>query len=244
MNCSAIDFLTAAINSGKLEDTSESYLQKNILGASDSWYNRMVRDEGEDAAKQTYQNWQFRKECTPFGTVVRPIVESMIEIALNDRKGELTFIFSPNNEDGISPFGFGSNEYKTAVVLENPEKQGFGRTIPKGFHIWNRRGSLKLLAVALLQTLPSERSAVCLVFEPYNLPPEAIAGYTCLEFGPGGHVMSYSRYSLPEENSNFFMRQVCAFRRSVLRKIYVVIFCVYKNYDTDFDKITDISPLP
>ena len=82
MNCSAIDFLTAAINSGKLEDTSESYLQKNILGASDSWYNRMVRDEGEDAAKQTYQNWQFRKECTPFGTAFRRSVLRKIYVVI------------------------------------------------------------------------------------------------------------------------------------------------------------------
>lgn len=67
------------------------------------------------------------------------------------------------------------------------------------------------MAVALVKTEPSERNAeykLILVFEPHNPPPNAIAGYTCLEFGPSGHVMPSSRYSLPEDSSNFFMRQV------------------------------------
>lgn len=116
MNHTTINFLTAAIASGQLEDTSESYLQKNILGASDSWYNRMVRDEGEDVAKQTYLDWGFRKECTIFGAAIRPIVQSMVEVALHDQADNLTFTLSSDHEDLRFPLGFGSDKGRTAVV--------------------------------------------------------------------------------------------------------------------------------
>ena len=223
MNQKVVDFLNAAIASGLLNDTSESLLRESIARNEDHWYNKMAQKDGKEAAEAAFQEWQYRKECTAFGTAVRPIVESMVKIAQQDAEDELELL-SPDNEDYGFPLGVSRSGLRTAVVLTNPRHRGCGCTAPNVSAVWGIYGLLKLFAVALLKTEygagygPGAQGTfykMYLVFEPHNLPEKAVTGYTLLEFGADGCVMENSHYLYPEKSSAFFGRQVGNERQSV-----------------------------
>ena len=130
-------------------------------------------------------------EANLYARIVRPVVESMLAITVNDDLGSCTTFVKPEDRQASFPFGCAAS---TTVIVRKPIMSG---TYPKpeGSGVWGwsavDSGSLNLRAVALFNDhvgYTNETYKIGLAFLPVKRLYDVAASFLTVSFSSEGEI--------------------------------------------------------
>lgn len=119
---SATEWLEKFIAQGYLKPRTEYW--ENILKFGDTWYTKMVANEGKEAADAALEEWFRARKIREFAASVESIGRAMLALSKVTEVAAEAIVFAPTRE-GAYPSTY-SYTCEQVVILENANPGGCG----------------------------------------------------------------------------------------------------------------------
>ena len=188
---SLVDFLDDLLNRKSLAPKVDAYLQGKMRNYPDSWYNKILKKDGQEVAEKALAEWVEERHLCKFSEAIRPAVVGLKDLAEADKDGKYVKLVRTSDDGStFTSRRFGLNTQ--LLIAFNPEHHGCGCDTPEGYWAFGLNGTLGLKAV-VLGCSTTEEVMLGLVFP--NRDKEADPngnGFTMICLDLEGHLDNHS----------------------------------------------------
>jgi len=191
--------LNSWLEHGYFETEYPGYLAANILApGADSFYARILREQGREAAQAALQRWETGLRMADFASAIKPAVLGMRDLALiDDTPVRLVRESDFRSERNGFPRRHGKGKGDDLLVIAfNVQAPGCGCAQPEQSDVFGPYGRLGLIAVTIqASNLASDRNVqLGLVLQSRHIVDGAVNhnGYTVLTVDNEGHTDAHT----------------------------------------------------